>query len=226
VTVDIDANLASFLQYRTPEARYASFDYCYNYFQAARDAGDTARLADSEYRMLSCFQLGFFLASWGMMRGSGDLYQRSVRDLLPVVELIAAEPESTWEIDAHCLAARTKDVLALGRRIGQAFTIPASHILITKTMLGVFGCVPAFDRYFRAGFGCSTLCAKALLRIGTFYRQNQAAIDAQTVFTLDLDSGLDTERRYPRAKIIDMIFFQEGLNNERVAAGKSPAAGR
>ena len=78
MTVDINANLAAFLEYRTPEARYASFDYCFNYFQEARDSGNTAQLADDEHRMLSCFQLGFFLASWGMMRGSGDLYQRSV----------------------------------------------------------------------------------------------------------------------------------------------------
>lgn len=200
MTVDIDANLAAFLQYRTPEARYASFDYCFNYFQEARDSRDTAQLADSDHRMLSCFQLGFFLASWGMMRGSGDLYQRSVRDLLPVVEMIASEPSSTWEFDAHCLATRTQDVLALGRRVRQAFTIPASDILVTKTMLGVFGCVPAFDFYFCKGFGCSTLCADALARIGAFYREHQAVIDAKAVFTLDLDSGLDTERRYTRAR--------------------------
>jgi hypothetical protein len=99
--------------------------------------------------------------------------------------------------------------------VRQAFTIPASDILITKTMLGVFGCVPAFDYYFRTGFGCSTFCANALMRIGTFYREHQAAIDAAAVFTLDLDSGLDTKRRYPKSKIIDMIFFQEGLDKGR-----------
>src|ERR1700756_4240755 len=93
------------------------------------ESGDTARLADTRHRMLSCFQLGFFLASWGMMRGSGDLYQRSVRDLLPVVEMVASEPASTWEFDAHCLATRTEDVLALSRRVRRAFTIPASDIL-------------------------------------------------------------------------------------------------
>ena len=215
MTVDVDANLAAFMRYRTPEARYASFDYCFNYFQEARESGDTARLADREHRMLSCFQLGFFLASWGMMRGSGDLYQRSVRDLLPVVEMISSEPASTWEFDAHCLATHTPDVLALSRRVRRAFTIPASDILVTKTKLGVFGCVPAFDRYFRLGFGCQTLCSDALVRIGTFYREHQAAIDAHRVFTLDLDSGRNTDRRYSWAKIIDMIFFQEGFNRER-----------
>jgi len=73
----------------------------------------------------------------------------------------------------------------------------------------------AFDFYFCNGFGCSTLCADALARIGTFYGEHQAAIDAKAVFTLDLDTGLDTERQYSRAKIIDMIFFQEGLSKGR-----------
>ena len=152
MTVDIDSNLAAFLEYRTPQARYASFDYCFNHFQEARESGDTARLADDDHRMLSCLQLGFYLACWGMMRGSGDLLQRSVRDLVPVIEMIAAEPASTWDLDAHRLRTRPGEVLALSRRIRRAFSIPASDTLVTKTMLGVFGCVPAFDRYFRIGF--------------------------------------------------------------------------
>ena len=82
MTVDIDANLTAFLGNRTPEARYASFDYCFNHFQEARESGDAAALADGDHRMLSCLQLGFYLASWGMMCGSGDLLQLSVRDLL------------------------------------------------------------------------------------------------------------------------------------------------
>src|ERR1022692_2059885 len=135
MTIDIDANLTAFLGYRTPVARYASFDYCFNHFQEARESGDTAKLADDEHRMLSCLQLGFYLASWGMMRGSGDLLQRSIRDLVPVIEMIASEPASTWEIEAHCLSTRSGEVLALGRRVRRAFSIPASDTLVTKTIL-------------------------------------------------------------------------------------------
>ena len=103
-------------------------------------------------------------------------------------------------------------MLALSSRIREAFTVSASDTLVTKTMLGVFGCVPAFDRYFRIGFNCQTLCRRALTRIGEFYEDNQAEIDDQKVFTIDFATGLDTERRYSRAKIIDMIFFQEGVS--------------
>jgi hypothetical protein len=56
----------------------------------------------------------------------------------------------TVDIDANlaafCLGTRTHEVLALSRRVRRAFSVPASDILVTKTMLGVFGWVPAFDR--------------------------------------------------------------------------------
>jgi hypothetical protein len=211
MTVNIDSNLKAFLDHRAPEARYASFDYCFNSFQDARDAAETDRLADEDRRLQSCLQLGFYLASWGMMRASGDFYKRSVRDLVPVVEQIAAEPASTWDLDDHSLTANADEVLVVSRRIRNSFSINASDILVTKTMLGVFGCVPAFDRFFRSGFGCSTLCRAALVRIGKFYDDNHAEIDGQGIFTLNFDTGEDTERRYPSAKIIDMVFFQEGL---------------
>lgn len=35
-------------------------------------------------------------------------------------------------------------------------------------------------------------------------------IERYRVPTLDFDSGAETDRRYPRAKVIDMIFFIEG----------------
>ena len=210
MTVDVDANLKTFLDRRAPGARYASFDYCFNYFHEAREAGRTEQLADDDHLLTSCLQVGFYLASWGMLRPSGDLLQRSVREFVPVVELIAAEPATTWELDVPGYATATGEVLALGRRVRKAFGVDASDTLVTKTMLGVFGCVPAFDRYFRIGFGCHSLCEDALIRIGRFYERNRDKIDACRVFTLDFITGDDTERQYTKAKIIDMIFFEEG----------------
>jgi hypothetical protein len=215
MTVDIEANLSAYRRHGSPESRYASFDYCYNYFQEARDAGETDRLADEDRRMSSCLQLGFYLASWGMMRGSGELLQNSVRGLVPVVEQIADESTSTWELDAHSYANDAEVVLALSRRIRVAFQaseVDASDTLVTKTMLGVFGCVPAFDLNFRRGFHCQTLCKRALGRIGEFYEDNRAEIDAVQVPTWDFLTGDETKRQYSRAKIIDMIFFQEGIS--------------
>lgn len=84
--------------------------------------------------------------------------------------------------------------------------------LVTKTMLGVFGCVPAFDRFFRMGFGPATLSPKTFKKIGVFYRDNQDEIDAARVYTLDFITEDETKRQYSRAKIIDMVFFQKSFS--------------
>jgi hypothetical protein len=36
--IDINGNLNAFLRRRSPDGRYASFDYCFNYFQRAHDS--------------------------------------------------------------------------------------------------------------------------------------------------------------------------------------------
>jgi hypothetical protein len=214
MTVDIAANLKKYRGVHSPEARYASFDYCFNYFQAEREAGKTDRLADEVHLQMSCLQLGFYLASWGMLRGSSGLLWRSAAGLVPVVKQIAKEPASIWDLDAHSYADHADEVYDLGGRVREAFKdggVRASDTLVAKTMLGVFGCVPAFDRYFQIGFGRATLSPKTLKKIGDFYKDNQTEIEDAQVFTLDFGTGLPTERRYSRAKIIDMVFFQDGI---------------
>jgi hypothetical protein len=149
MAVDIKGSLDAFLCRRSPTTRYASFDYCFNYFQNARDAQETAGLASGDQLQLSCLHLGFYLASWGMMRGSGGLYGHSLQELVAVVQAIADEPPATWELDVPGYSeAGIAAVLALADRIGTAYTFTASPILVTKTMLSVFGCIPAFDRCF------------------------------------------------------------------------------
>lgn len=85
---------------RSPDARYASFDYCFNYFQTFRESGNVSALADAENLHVSCLQLGFYLASWEMLRRSAALLQKSIRCFIPVIEIIAATEMSLWEIDA------------------------------------------------------------------------------------------------------------------------------
>ena len=88
--------------------------------------------------------------------------------------------------------------------------IQASDILVTKVMLGVFGCVPAFDTYFKKGFGVSTFSKGSLRLVGEFYRANAAKIDGLRQPTLDFTTGQPTTRLYTRAKVVDMIFFIKG----------------
>jgi len=215
--LDLDSNLRRYLDGATassgrkPDARYTSFDYCFNYFQSFRDSGDISAPASPANVQLSCLHLGFYLASWGMLRGSAELLQKSARHFVPIIEAIANAEASLWELDADRYTESN-----IERLLEQAGTIRRanggmSDILVTKIMLGVFGSVPAFDTNFRRGFGVTTFGAKALKKVGAFYSDNAEVIDKYRVPTLDFASGGPTQRPYTRAKVIDMAFFIEGM---------------
>ena len=209
--MNIEANLRTYLDKRGPTARYASFDYCYNHFQLYRERGVLSNLVVGPHMQLSCLHLGFYLASWGMLRASSVLLQRSVKHYVPVIEVIASSPPEIWNVDADCYTEANFGLVSeTARQVREAFPDGASDILITKIMLGVFGCVPAFDTYFKKGFGAWTFGRKALGRVAEFYRDNASVIDRHRVPTLEFDTGMETARRYTRAKVIDMIFFVEG----------------
>ena len=75
--MNIQKNIESFIdgerksKGRKPTERYASFDYCFNYFQSYKEAGNQSALIDLANIQTSCLQLAFYLASWGMFRGPG-----------------------------------------------------------------------------------------------------------------------------------------------------------
>lgn len=211
--MDIEGNLAAFTRDRRPDARYASFDYCYNYFQSFREQGRAADLAALENMQVSCLQLGFYLASWGMFRGSSTLLRKSARHYEPLIEVIAAAPAEAWDVDADSYTADTWPVVRqLDQQIREAFghRKGVTSTLATKVMLGVFGNVPAFDTYFRAGFRAATFGPKAFDRLGRFYAEYADTIERHRIPTLDFHTGEPTLRQYSCAKIIDMIFFIEG----------------
>ncbi len=207
--MDIEANVRAYLGARNPTHRYSSFDYCFNHFQGHR--GRAADLSSPEGMELSCLHLGFYLASWGMLRGSSVLLRRSIKHYSQLVETIASSPGEVWEIDAHHYTGDAIElILATARQVRAALPDGGSDILVTKIMLGVFGCVPAFDTYFKRGFGVWTLGRRSLQKVGNFYKSNADVIDRHLVPTLDFTTGLPTKRHYTRAKLIDMIFFVEG----------------
>jgi hypothetical protein len=209
--MDIEANLDAYLAARNPTDRYASFDYCFNYFQSHFERGVVGELAEGPAMEISCLHLGFYLASWGMYRGSALRLQRSLAYLAPAVRVIAESPGAIWSADANDYSADACSlILEVAHRLETAFPEGASPTLVTKVMLGVFGCVPAFDLYFKRGFGVTSFSRSSLQRIATFYSANADAIERHRVKTLDFATGSGTTRPYSRAKVIDMIFFVEG----------------
>jgi hypothetical protein len=229
--LDLSANIQNYLdgchssKGRKPDERYASFDYCFNYFQSFRESGKFWEIAGPGTNLqLSCLHLGFYLASWGMLRGSADLLQKSSRHLINVIEVVAGADPSLRELDAHCYTeSNIQRLVKLAGAIRQKYPL-MSDILVTKIMLGVFGSVPAFDANFKRGFGVAKFNDKALRKIAIFYQDHAEVLDTYRVPTLDFFSGEHTQRRYTRAKVIDMVFFIEGMNAPIIAPSESDIA--
>jgi hypothetical protein len=71
--------------------KYTSFDYCYKYFRTTEDL-----TKDMEK---SCLELGFYLASWGMLRGSSELLKKSCKHYQKLIEYFSTLGNDVWNID-------------------------------------------------------------------------------------------------------------------------------
>ncbi|MBU1180315.1 hypothetical protein KJ885_05205 [Patescibacteria group bacterium] len=216
---NIEKNIKKFLEGqsknkgRHPDERYASFDYCFNYFQTFREKNKIKELANTENIQNSCLHLAFYLASWGMFRGSSFLLEKSSRHFIPLIKEISIFDRKIWEIDANNYTEENiKLLLEFKERISKLLggDKKPSDILSTKIMLGVFGNVPAFDEFFKKGFGCSTFGKKSLKKISEFYQKHKNDIDKFKIYTFNFLTGKETKRSYTNAKIIDMVGFIGG----------------
>lgn len=73
--------------------RYRSWEHCYSHFIKARGS----KVIDYDYLSL---QLAFYLASWGMYRGSSFLLQKDYKVHIPVVkELLSNEYDALAGIE-------------------------------------------------------------------------------------------------------------------------------
>ena len=201
------------------EERYATFDLCYLYFRENRE-----NLCGKNMEK-SCYVLWSYLASWGMLRGSSFLLQKSPAYLKSLIEYIESN-QDLFDIDVneytdvnikkitHCYEEIT-------RRLG--ITKERSITLVTKIMLGVFGCIPAYDRYFietfnkhlgKKGFCSNKLTANSLREVHLFYSANSVVLDElRKKCKVKRFDGGESDYYYPIAKIIDMYGFQYSMKN-------------
>lgn len=212
---DIETEIKKFKAKSNPDDRYTSFDYCYNYFLTTKNLSN-----DIEK---SCLTLGFYLASWGMFRGSSFLLQKSVKHFEPTVNYISTLDRSVWEIDVDNYNPQNiQTIISIYNEIKTHLIINgnADLTLTTKILLGVFGFVPAFDNYFCNTFriitngqcGFRKVNKQSLTFIKDFYEANKLIINdlSKQTFTTEFTTGQKTEINYPKAKIIDMYGFTIG----------------
>lgn len=200
-----------------PYHRYRSWEHCYRFF--------SQQPADTD---LACLHLGFYLASWGMYRGSAFLLQKDYRVHRPVVEeLCKAEYQglravSLTELQSARGAQHIATVMGLVHRIKQCYielighgprAINVTDTLATKILLGTLGCTPAYDRYFieglkHRGLSFSYLNARNFRAMVNYCLSHQSEIleVQQSIFA---HCGL----HYPDMKVIDMYFWMLGASD-------------
>ena len=198
--------------------RYRSWEHCYSHFIKARGSQEI----DYDYLSL---QLVFYLASWGMYRGSSFLLQKDYKVHIPVVEellsekydvLAGIESVSFREKSNHQLLLDINSFLGqyydkIRREVKeQELKNQLSFTLITKILMGTLGCVPAYDRYFIAGIKNQKVATgnynlKSIMQLVDFYEKNSARFEP-------VREKMEVEGMpYPQMKMIDMGFWQIGL---------------
>ncbi len=204
--------------------RYRSWELCYGYFRRITPAGIAAQ------RDTAALQLGFYLASWGMYRGSGFLIKHAYIVHEPVIDCLATrEYLPLWHTEFGCekgdsrLIPMIESVIKAIRGAYKPFK--ATDTLITKVILGTFGCLPACDRYFveglkSAGLRYTRLDTRFIERIRRFCHENVAALRVEQR-RIETRSGI----HYPLMKLVNMYFWQIGSEKDKAAhTGAGPAS--
>lgn len=201
--------------------RYRSWEYCYYTFYKAR----SSEQVDVDYLSL---QLAFYLASWGMYRGSSFLLQKDYKIHIPVVEeVLKTKYDVLFGVKCEDLLDKAVqdhlvelvqflsdyyDEVRVSVK-GTGIKNAVSETLITKTLLGTMGCVPAYDRYFIDGIkgqkvATGNFTLKSIMQLAQFYQEN---IDVLEKARHDM---LLNDIFYPQMKLIDMGFWQIGVDIE------------
>jgi len=209
-------SINQFLEGRKSDERYASFDYCYNYFYSFYKEKKLDELADDKNLHMSCLQLGFYLASWGMMRGSSFLLGKSIKYYKKLIVAISKMKPELWDIDVDNYDAKNIELLLNCKNIiKNSLENKSTDKLITKIMLGVFANIPAYDTYFTKSFKINSFNEKSIQKIKGFYVENKEIFDSYKIYTIDFLTSKDTNILYTKAKLIDMYGFINGQKEYR-----------
>lgn len=201
--------------------RSRSWEHCYRVFRDARNA------PSPDYDYLS-LHLAFYLASWGMYRGSSFLLQKDYKVLLPIVEKVL-KPEYDCLFGLACADLREPDVQTRLANLsddiadyfwpirnevaGRVVASQVSPVLITKILMGTLGCVPAYDRFFVDGIKkykvtTQEYSPESVRKLAKFYEAHNDRLE-------EARRGMRTEDLvYPQMKLLDMGFWQIGFEKD------------
>ena len=222
----IDENSENYV----PNHRFKSWEHNYRIFCEEREK------TNPDIDKLS-IHLSFYLASWGMYRGSSFLLQKDYKIHEEAVkEIIKEEYDSLVAIKFNELNSENLEKMEKlnsflrnhYRKVSQKDKEEKiSDILITKILLGTLGCIPAYDQYFTKGFKKfnvlgsfsnkeGKLNEKSILRLAEFYKKYEKELEEKRKdFKIKINNK-NVENKYPQMKVLDMGFWQIGLEEDEL----------
>ena len=202
--------------------RDMSWLHCYKTFMKSRESG----IYDDERVDYLALHLAFYLASWGMYRGSAFLFQKDYKVHIPIVQIILESQYNSLasiNIDELIKEENLQLVESISDRIYQAYAAEkpscegrinsATDTLITKILLGTLGCVPAYDTYFlnaikKYGISERKYGKNSLSEIAYYYLSNRKIFE-KFRSELRLEDVI-----YPPMKMVDMCMWQLGYEDD------------
>ena len=203
---------------RDENGRSRSWEHYYRVFRDAR----TDPSPDCDYLSL---HLAFYLASWGMYRGSSFLLQKDYKVLSPIAEEIL-KPEYDCLFGVACADLREPEVQERHTKVyydiaayfgpirdevaGREVASSVSPVLVTKILMGTLGCVPAYDRFFQDGVATYKVTTReyspnSVLKLVDFYEEHNDRLE-------EVRRGFEGGGLvYPQMKLLDMGFWQVGF---------------
>lgn len=196
--------------------RYKSWEHCYTFFN------ESYKNLENKIEHAS-LHLAFYLASWGMLRGSSFLLQKDylihqyfIRDVV-----LNEKYHHFFEPNQPLNGRYIEDILEMAEQVstiyknhiqlvnGEKKDVHLTDTLITKILLGIYGNAPAYDRYLIDGLKLhgitGKLNEKSLLQLVEFYQtfENEFLECQQYVKEV-------TKINYPPMKLLDMYFWEVG----------------
>lgn len=201
-----------------PNQRYHSWEHCYSFFLSERTSNSP------NFDLLS-LHLAFYLASWGMYRGSSQLLQKDYLIHKDAIINILWDPcyDNLWgkiwidsKQDSHNIdLIFSKDGLVDKLKIYyEERSVSPTDTLITKIIMGTMGCIPAYDRFLQAGLGADGMIKK--LGKSSFKRIVDDFGTASGFPLPSYTSSPTSSINYPQMKIVDCIYWQFGYYMDEI----------
>lgn len=204
--------------------RYRSWEHCYLAFKEAREKKTPESTPDYDYLSL---HLACYLSSWGMLRNS-FLLERDYRTHLDIVELLLSDSdEKLWTFpkqqpnqddNEKVLQSYWSTIDSIRQKFTKKYKMgkEVTETLTSKILLGTCACIPAIDRFYKAGVsmagGTQRLGKNSYSEVVRYYWTNWDSI-SNHLGTCNLVT--DPSTPFPPMKLMDMCFWQIGACIDR-----------